>query len=1151
MPQTTPSPPLVEMALQNPQSYPLPARYLTFGQEFVPGQVPLTANLSATMNGITEPVQVNVLATNPDGSVRMADLTLLQPALPPNSTLPLNLSLAPAPPPGPALNVSDLASGVLNLEVNLGIHPWIHQPSYTLPYHLNVASLLANATAAGNVSYWFNGPLSAEARIDLHIYSSLHVTMDLTLYAGGSSVTDVEFNNNDAMQPFGGIVNYSVAIVENGTTVFQNSSVEQFQYTSWHWLVYSAGYPAVNIVHNISYLEATGAIQQFDLADARANLPTLQAQVASEGATMGGPGFGILGSDGVTMYMPMTGGRPSIGPQTQANALWLFTQNSTAATYALDQANASGSVPWSYYDPVNHTYLDSWDWPLLWEDPRGGSNPSTWGLTQPPNSSSGWTYDSAHQPDLTYVPYLLTGSRYYLDLLNAQATAGIMGEWPVPGCRNDASGIVTNACNQVRSSAWNLRQVEEAAYINPNHDPLKAYLVAMVNNSYQLLLNDSALESPLQGEAQGWIQGVYGWTGGIPMWQEDFVATSTVLGTQMGVPAAASLLSWQSNLLVGRYLATRYGFCPEDGDAYALALYNDTGPGGSSNETDAYPTWLDVVNASVLEGMYGNWRYAAEHGNCTWPVSWVQGLGGQYTSASIDVLSGIISTLRDPRAMLALAWLLSNASADQAALSDILQYPQFLMMPRLPDGKMLTYSQVFLSNGSTPVVFRGSGPPSADELLYSLTGNHTVVGNGGTDILVAGVGNQTLLGGPGNDYLFGGGWFGGNGTDLLYGGNGTNYLQAGYFPTTFQFRTPDRAQDTVAGFGPEDRLSVLDGAGQALGVCAIQSILDGASSDTQGNAVLSLGPDQNITLLGIPRSELSLAMFDLGGSGGCGSFPVTFTVAGLPSGAEWSVGFHGTVNTTNGTTLVFSVANGSYTFSVLPPTGYLARPANGTVVVTGTSVKVPIYLYRAGGARYPLSFSEDGLPSGIPWAVLVNGNRTNSSLPTLVLQLTNGSYDFSVAPPPYEVVSPSNGTVTIAGRALTLTLQFFSAHTSTFPVWFVEEGLPSGTPWSVSLAGSTLNGTGSLIAFSVPNGSYPFRDAAADPGHSLAPPSGTVQVNGTGAEVVLGTPGILPLPKPIGFPADLMAWLVSPYFLILVLAGVVVAVLVGRYIIER
>jgi Phosphoesterase family len=65
-----------------------------------------------------------------------------------------------------------------------------------------------------------------------------------------------------------------------------------------------------------------------------------------------------------------------------------------------------------------------------------------------------------------------------------------------------------------------------------------------------------------------------------------------------------------------------------------------------------------------------------------------------------------------------------------------------------------------------------------------------------------------------------------------------------------------------------------------------------------------------------------------------------------------------------------------------------------------------------------------------------------------------------------------------------------------FSVTFTENGLPSGTSWSVSLGGQTSSAAApSSIAFSVPDGTYPY-EAATVVGYTQGPASGTVLVNG-------------------------------------------------------
>ncbi|MGC8688950.1 MAG: S53 family peptidase, partial [Thermoplasmata archaeon] len=70
-----------------------------------------------------------------------------------------------------------------------------------------------------------------------------------------------------------------------------------------------------------------------------------------------------------------------------------------------------------------------------------------------------------------------------------------------------------------------------------------------------------------------------------------------------------------------------------------------------------------------------------------------------------------------------------------------------------------------------------------------------------------------------------------------------------------------------------------------------------------------------------------------------------------------------------------------------------------------------------------------------------------------------------------------------------------SSTPATYTVTFTESGLPSGTSWSVTLAGSTKSSTTNTITFSEPNGSYSFSVGAVT-GYTASPSSGTITVNG-------------------------------------------------------
>ena len=54
------------------------------------------------------------------------------------------------------------------------------------------------------------------------------------------------------------------------------------------------------------------------------------------------------------------------------------------------------------------------------------AEPNSGGLTQQVDGATGWVPDTAHQPDLSYVPYLLTGERWMLDNLNAMQPLNVV-----------------------------------------------------------------------------------------------------------------------------------------------------------------------------------------------------------------------------------------------------------------------------------------------------------------------------------------------------------------------------------------------------------------------------------------------------------------------------------------------------------------------------------------------------------------------------------------------------------------------------------------------------------------------------------------------------------------------------------------------------
>src|SRR4051812_18739524 len=83
---------VVGVVLQNATASTEAAGYVTFGEVFKQGSVQKTDSLVARINGANTPVQMDVKATNSDGSVRHAVITFLAPQIGANSSVQVMLS---------------------------------------------------------------------------------------------------------------------------------------------------------------------------------------------------------------------------------------------------------------------------------------------------------------------------------------------------------------------------------------------------------------------------------------------------------------------------------------------------------------------------------------------------------------------------------------------------------------------------------------------------------------------------------------------------------------------------------------------------------------------------------------------------------------------------------------------------------------------------------------------------------------------------------------------------------------------------------------------------------------------------------------------------------------------------------------------------
>ena len=396
IPQPTRLGDIVGLVLQNLGRTATPVMPLTIGEVFKQGAVMPHDQLMLDAGKLV-PVQMDPRTYNSDGSVAMATLTVMAPPLPARTATGAMLMHAPASAPPPAAPVN-LAAALANYSLSV-IFDFKTPGGSANRITVDGVTALQAGLQKGAASIWRHGPEATEALVSVPVRRSFRVVFDITAFANGTFSSDVRFDNDVAMGPRGGRVTYGEQVIQDGRTVSRQGDITQYQYQDWHAVVGTTASPAdVNIQHDIAYLEATGAVPEFDL-----HLGVVASLPAQEAAIMAKPGWGApLSPNGISQYMPAVGGRSDIGPTTAWNAAWLMTQNAIAARFALGQADAAGAVPWHFFDPATGQYLTTDDIPNIWTSPSYHTDGTTI-PTQLVSAGTGWAADVSHQIGRAHV----------------------------------------------------------------------------------------------------------------------------------------------------------------------------------------------------------------------------------------------------------------------------------------------------------------------------------------------------------------------------------------------------------------------------------------------------------------------------------------------------------------------------------------------------------------------------------------------------------------------------------------------------------------------------------------------------------------------------------------------------------------------------
>ena len=552
---------------------------LTFGQVFAPGDLRQPERLTGKLGGKPVPLQVDVKARHPDGSVRHAVISAVVPALAPKQSLMLVLAAdgkaAPAKPAasGPAAPRPAAAgpAALLGQGFRAGVSAGIDGQAWTA----SAERLLAGK----GVETWLAGPLVTEWQVTAPLVNAqgaahphLAARFAVRWYPQTKRArVDVTVENDWAYEPGPRNFSYDARVEIGGREAWARPGLKHLHHARWRKVFWWGEAPALELRHDTPYLIATRAVPNYDqsIVPAEAALDKLHTRWKGDAVEPMGAGL-------ATPYMPTTGGRGDIGLLPDWAVLYLLSMDRRARQATLGGGDLAGSWPIHYRDRRSGRPVSLLDYPYMTRLGHKGDtrNPATGKYEAFPDCAADkacdtpYSPDVSHQPNLAYLPYLLTGDHYYLEELQFWASYDAFSS--NPNYRDNAKGLLKS--DQVRGQAWALRTIGDAAYITPDADRLKSYFMGVVKHNLDWY-NTTYTRDPKANRLGVIVNGYafsYRGNTGIAPWQDDFFTSAVGHLADLGFEDARPLLAWKSRFPIARM--TGQGTCWIEGAMYDVQV---------------------------------------------------------------------------------------------------------------------------------------------------------------------------------------------------------------------------------------------------------------------------------------------------------------------------------------------------------------------------------------------------------------------------------------------------------------------------------------------------------------------------------------------------------------------------------------------------
>jgi hypothetical protein len=189
-------------------------------------------------------------------------------------------------------------------------------------------------------------------------------------------------------------------------------------------------------------------------------------------------------------------------------------------------------------------------------------------------------------------------------------------------------------------------------------------------------------------------------------------------------------------------------------------------------------------------------------------------------------------------------------------------------------------------------------------------------------------------------------------------------------------------------------------------------------------------------------------------------YAVTWEANGTRAGMNWSVVLEGQPNAAASAWVSTSLPNGSYPYDIQVPSNFSATPGLGMLVVDGAPVQVLLVFTLV---EFPMLFEAMGSAAPTAWSVRLGNLTQTASSGGSSFMAANGTYTFDVHPPAGFYAIPSHGTLSVAGPAPPIAIQFHlsSEQPSAALVAALTSGAVSTSIWigaSILVGFATLRG---------------------------------------------------------------------------------------------